>query len=181
MLYAVKYHVVVEPDVWTILTALATVLALSGIIVALYFNRRSLAMDRKNAEATAARAENAARLSVDSTDRIVEALNAISLSGAGVAIVPSRASWSLENASGSRYRLTNTGTAKAWNVKIESDPTLSLINVPEDADIDATEAVTFVAAPSMGTRDKTITVTWDADAHGTEGGTWRYPLPPKGT
>jgi hypothetical protein len=76
-LNGVTYHVVVEPDFWTILTAIGTVVALFGIIVALYFNRRSLGQDRKNAEATAARAESAARLSADSTDRIVAALSTV--------------------------------------------------------------------------------------------------------
>ncbi len=60
------HHVVVQPDIWTILTAVGTVVALLSIIVALYFNRRSLARDRKNGEATAARAEAAARLSAES-------------------------------------------------------------------------------------------------------------------
>jgi hypothetical protein len=178
-LNGVTYHVVVEPDIWTVLTAVGTVGALSGIIVALVFNRRSLALARQNAEATAERAEAAAALSADSTDRIVEALNAISLSGAGAAHPQPRVTWSLEKLSGSMYRLTNTGNAKAWHVKIDSHETLPLINVPEDEDIDATGAVSFYASVSLGTRDRTITVTWDSDEQGSPGGPpWRYPLPP---
>jgi uncharacterized membrane protein len=57
------------------------------------------------------------------------------------------------------YRLTSTGNAKAWHVKIASDESLQLINVPEGRDLDATEAVTFYAAPDHETRDVTITVT----------------------
>ncbi len=173
-----EYHVVVEPDIWSILTAIGTVVALLGIIVALYFNRRSLALDRRNGEATAARAEAAAAMSADSTDRIVEALGAISLAEAGSASPAPRFTWSLEKVSGSMYRLTNTGNAKAWHVKIDSDESLDLIDVPEDRDLDTTEAVSFYAAPSLATRDMTITVTWDGDEQGSPGGTWRYPLPP---
>jgi hypothetical protein len=177
-LHGVTYHVVVEPDIWTILTAVGTVVALGAIIVVFWFNRRSLALDRENAEATAERAEAAAALSADSTDRIVEALGAISLSGTGAAQPLPRVTWSLEKVSGSMYRLTNTGNAKAWHVKIDSHETLPLINVPEDRDLDATEAVDFFASVSLGTRDRTITVTWDGDEQGNPGGTWRYPLPP---
>jgi hypothetical protein len=46
-----------------------------------------------------------------------------------------------------------------WHGKIESDESLQLINLPEGRDLDATEAVTFYAAPDYETRDITITVT----------------------
>ena len=44
-------------------------------------------------------------------------------------------------------------------MKIASDESLQLINVPEGRDLDATEAVTFYAAPDYETRDVTIMVT----------------------
>lgn len=142
-LNGVTYHVDIEPDIWTILTAAGPLVALFGIIVSRYLNGRSVRQDHKNAEATAARAEAAARLSADSTDRIVAALSTISLSSRAAAAPPPSVAWSLVPASGAMYRLTNVGNAKSWRVKIESDESLDLIDVPEGQDLDAAEAVTF--------------------------------------
>ena len=63
----------------------------------------------------------------------------------------------MEPAGDDTYRLTNTGNAKAWHVKIESDESLVLFDVPEGRDLDATEAVIFYALPDFGTREMTIT------------------------
>jgi hypothetical protein len=75
------------------------------------------------------------------------------------------------------YLLTNEGDAIAWNVRLASHPTLSLVDVKQGVSLRPNEATTFMAAMSMGTEDATITVSWDADAEGTPGGEWRYPLP----
>jgi hypothetical protein len=105
------------------------------------------------------------------------ALSTITLSGVGAAAPPPIVAWSLEPAGDDTYRLTNTGNAKAWHVKIESDESLVLFDVPEGRDLDATEAVIFYALPDLGTRDMTITATWNGDEHVSAGGTWRYPPP----
>ena len=47
---------------------------------------------------------------------------------------------------------------------------------PEPQTLQPGEALTFVAAQTLGTTDSTITVQWDEDdANGTR--TWKYPLP----
>jgi hypothetical protein len=83
----------------------------------------------------------------------------------------------MEHHVGDTYRLTNTGDAKAWNVTLTSDETLELLNVEGGPDLGEREALTFMAFVHWGTRDSTITVTWNSDGQGTPGGTWRYPLP----
>jgi hypothetical protein len=172
--------------------AIGTIVAIAAVAVTLIFNLVSLRWTRTGqrlieqgqqqdlavAEATAQRSEAAARLTEGYTQRVVDALEAIARSGIGGGPARlSKVSWSMEHHAGDTYRLTNTGDAKAWNVKLTSDRTLHLLNVTGGPDLDEGEALTFIASAHMGTRDRTITVTWNSDAQGTSGGTWRYPLP----
>jgi hypothetical protein len=172
--------------------AIGTIVAIAAVAVTLYFNLLSQRQTRAGqklieqgqqqdlevAEATAQRSEAAAQLTEGYTQRVVDALEAIARSGigGGPARLP-KVAWSMEHHAGDTYRLTNIGDAKAWNVTLNSDETLILIDVPDRPDLAEGEAFTFMAAVHMGTRDRTITVTWDSDAQGTSGGTWRYPLP----
>ena len=172
--------------------AIGTIVATTAVAVTLIFNLISLRLtragqrliqqgqqqDREMAEATAQRSEAAARLTEGYTQRVVEALEAIARSGIGGG--PARqpkVAWSMEHHVGDTYRLTNTGDAKAWSVTLTSDETLSLMDVEGGPDLDEGEALTFMAFVHGGTRDRTITVTWNSDPQGTLGGTWRYPLP----
>ncbi len=135
-------------------------------------------MDRQNSEATAARAEAAARISVDSTDRLAAAISAVALGAVGGPAQPAlRVSWSLQQGRGATCLLTNTGDMKACQVKVANDESLSLIDVPPGPDLEPGEGLSFHAAPDFETRDMTITVTWCSDSSGSPGGTWRYPLP----
>jgi len=172
--------------------AIGTIVAIAAVAVTLVFNLLSQRLtragqrlieqgqqqDREIAEVTAQRSESAARLTESYTQRVVDALEAIARSGigGGSARIP-KVAWSMDHHVGDTYRLTNTGDAKAWNVTLASDETLHLLKVPIAPDLDEGEALTFMAAASMRTRDRTITVAWDIDGHGTAGGTWRYPLP----
>lgn len=172
--------------------AIGTIVAIAAVAVTLVFNllsqRQTRAgqrlieqgqeQDREMAEATAQRSEAAARLTEGYTQRVVDALEAIARSGigGGPARLP-KVAWSMDHEEGHIYRLTNTGDVKAWNVTLSSDETLVLLNVTGGPDLDEGEAITFGAAVHWGTRDRTITVTWNSDGAGTAGGTWRYPLP----
>jgi ElaB/YqjD/DUF883 family membrane-anchored ribosome-binding protein len=173
-------------------TAVAAISAAIGVILTLILNLRSQIQTRAGqrlvesgqkqeqeiSEATAARAEAAAALTEGYTQRIVDALEAIARNGLGApAGVPARVKWELLHHAGDTYRLTNIGNRKAWNIRLAADPTLHLVNPPEGESLDEDEALTFMAAAHMGTRDRTITVTWDGDDAGAEGGVWRYPLP----
>jgi hypothetical protein len=172
--------------------AIGTIVAIAAVAVTLIFNLVSLRLtrdgqrlielgqqqDREMAEATAQRSEAAARLTEEYTQRVVDALEAIAMSGigGGPARLP-KVAWSMDHHVGDTYRLTNTGDAKAWNVTLTSDETLHLLKVTGGPDLGEGEALTFVASVHMGTRDRTISVTWNSDGQGTPGGTWRYPLP----
>ena len=83
----------------------------------------------------------------------------------------------MDHQAGNTYRLTNIGDAKALNVHFASDETLQLLNVQGGPDLDAGEAMTFIASVTLGTRDRTITVNWNGDKPGNPRRTWRYPLP----
>jgi hypothetical protein len=172
--------------------AIGTNVAIAAVAVTLIFNLVSLRLtragqrlieqgqqqDREMFEATAQRSEAAARLTEGYTQRVVDALEAIARSGIGdgPARLP-RVAWSMEHHVGDTYRLTNTGDTKAWNVTLTSDETLELLNIEGGPDLGEGEALTFMASVHWGTRDSTITVTWNSDGQGTPGGTWRYPLP----
>ena len=172
--------------------AIGTIVAIAAVAVTLIFNLVSLRLtrdgqrlielgqqqDREMAEATAQRSEAAARLTEGYTQRVVDALEAIAMSGigGGPARLP-KVVWSMDHHIGDTYRLTNTGDAKAWNVTLTSHETLRLLNVTGGPDLGEGEALTFMASVHWGTRDRTISVTWNSDGQGTPGGTWRYPLP----
>lgn len=172
--------------------AIGTIVAIAAVAISLVFNlvsqRQTRAgqrlielgqqQEREIAEATAERSEAAARLTESYTRRVVEALEAIARSGVGgTSVRPPKVAWSMDHHAGDTYRLTNIGDAKAWNVSLSSDETLELIEVGGGPDLDEGEALTFMAAVDMATRDLTITVAWDSDEDGSPGGTWRYPLP----
>lgn len=97
----------------------------------------------------------------------------------GVVLSTPRVRWSLVHQDGGGYRLQNEGDLTAEDVEISSDPSLPLrlINTPNGRPcIQPGEAITFAASMRLGTRDRTITVTW-TDHGDRKRHTWRYPLP----
>lgn len=176
------YHVVVETTAWDRLAAFGTIAAAVAVLVTLLLGLVGFRRDNRNARNTAERAEAAARLSVDNSDKLVQALGEIARSfaaggGGAIAIAEPKVTWLMTHDRGDTYRLTNTGTATAHDVSVTSDPTLGLVNAPTGVEIGPQEAATFLAAVTFGTTDLTITVTW-TDDDGTER-QWRYPLPAK--
>lgn len=176
--------------------ALATIVALVGVFITFVFNIRSNALtrkwleqerdlareameqDRELHEAATARSEAAARLTEGYTRRVVDALERMAVGGStgeGPAR-PAQVRWKLEHEAGDRYRLTNIGHLAAREVDIDTDETLPLLDVEGGPDLRPDEAMTFIAAPSMATRDRTVVVSWTPDGGG-EPGDWRYPLP----
>lgn len=178
--------------------ALATIVALVGVVVTFILNMRSnrltryglaqdcelarerLAQDQAAAEATAARSEAAAEVAEEHSSRTVDALEEIARrglgSGLGGASAP-KVKWKLQHEQGDRYRLTNEGDLAAHSVEIGTDETLPLLGFEGEPDeVTPGEALSFIAAPSMATRDRTVTVSWsDENAEGRE--RWRNPLP----
>ena len=73
--------------------------------------------------------------------------------------------------------LTNIGDAIAHAVAIAAHESMPILRVPPPQDIEPDEAVTFIAARTLGTSGSTITVSWTDD--GGRPHTWQYPLPPK--
>lgn len=96
------------------------------------------------------------------------------------ATAPERVRWNLAHFQGDTYMLTNTGDATAFGVQVTADPTLMTAGeLPAERNFRPDDSETFMAAASLGTRDKTITVTWSNTEDGTERDVWRYPLPPR--
>lgn len=157
--------------------AVGVIVALLAVVVGTAVTWRGQQLDRKNAEATAARSEAAAALTEEYTRRVVTALEAMA-AGGGLGVAPRRqVAWSLTHHGGDTYLLRNDGEATAHQVTIGADPSLHLVNVPGPGPIGPGEAVTFMAAVSMGTRDRTITVAWSDDQDEEPDNIWRYPLP----
>ena len=87
-----------------------------------------------------------------------------------------RVEWKLEHHAGDTYRLTNDGRATASGVDLGTHESLGgVFHVNGGPALEPGEALTFMAAPSLATSDRTITVKW-TQPDGTAG-TWRYPLP----
>lgn len=159
--------------------AVGTFVALIGVIGSLYLTRRGHKQDRTIAESTAARSEAAARLTEDYTRRVVDALEAMATRAAfgGTAEPSPRVEWRLEHYQGDRYQLSNTGMIKAIDVDVSVHQSMIFRRGDWGPDVEAGEAVTFIAAAVLATSDRTVTVDW-TQPDGT-GGVWRYPLPPK--
>ncbi|MEV4117846.1 hypothetical protein [Micromonospora sp. NPDC049645] len=136
-------------------------------------------LQSEHATAAAERAESAARLTEEYTRRVVEALETIASrpEGAGLVIAAPRVRWSLTHQDGDKYLLTNVGDAAAHSVRINAHKSLHLIKPTDGHNIDAGEALGFLAVPTMATLDFTITVEW-FDLSSGHKRTWKYPLPP---
>jgi hypothetical protein len=134
----------------------------------------------EQANAAAERSESAARLTEEYTRRVVEALETMARQRGGETgfqPILARVRWSLEHHLGDAYRLTNIGDAVAENVRVAAHESL-ILRAPQPETMGPGEAVTFIAARSMGTSDSTITVRWSGGDVGEEQ-SWRYPLPPR--
>jgi len=152
----------------------------AGVIVALCFNAVGLRDTRRQSRAAAERAEAAAALASDNNAALVAAIREISLEGG--AAIDEHVSWSLSPDTGSLFRLENVGPVAAYDVAVETDPSLIVRNFEGDRSlVGAREAITFVAIITIGTVDTTVTVTWfeSADRSGAQF-RWRYPLPRSG-
>ncbi|MBW1639562.1 hypothetical protein G3H63_10840 [Microbacterium resistens] len=188
----------------TIIQAVATVVALAGVGITFFYSLRSerrehektraeaqhaaeqnqLAREEaERSQASAERAERAAALSIDTMGRIADGIEALVRSGfpsAGPIMEPKRVRWSLRHFNGDTYILTNDGNQVACDVRVTADPTLMTPGeLPEPQDMRPNDSVTFMAAATLGTRDKTITVTWRGGADDADEDVWRYPLPPR--
>lgn len=177
-----------------IATTVGAAVAILAVLVTLIMTLRSerltregQQLQRREFEATARRTEAAAALTEEYTRRVVDALETIARHGpptvnvgASEASRPSVVRWSLTHLSGSRYVLENVGDKRAYGVELSTHPTLEILDEPEAQDMEPGEAISFLAAPSMGTEDLTVTVRWreanDLTSDG-EQRSWRYPLP----
>jgi hypothetical protein len=159
---------------------IATVL---GVVGALAFNFVQMLRTRNQTRDAAMRAENAAALTIEYSERQLDALTEISRSirDGGPARVPvdhepRGVRWSLRHHSGDSYILTNEGDEPANSVEIHTDESLWHEVISGQETLAPGEAIHFMAAPSLATRDSTVTVTW-VEPGETEPAHWRYPLP----
>lgn len=159
---------------------IATVL---GVVGALAFNFVQMLRTRNQSRDAAARAESAAALTIEYSERQLDALAEISRSirdgrAAGLAVQHESRGvrWSLRHHSGDSYILTNEGDEPANSVEIHTDESLPHEVISGQETLAPGEAIHFMAAPSMATRDSTVTVTWVTADEG-EPAQWRFPLP----
>ncbi|GAA4264538.1 hypothetical protein [Frondihabitans peucedani] len=156
------------------------------------------------AQAAAQRASAAAALTIDDLTRIADGVERLAAAtrasvagaqaaGAGSGAAPRSAgdparfespglpaapAWRLERVGGSEYRLTNTGTAPAFDLWVGGAPSLDGPHgVEPGTELPHQASVMFRAAILPTTTDSTITVTWASARGGAERSSWRYPLP----
>jgi hypothetical protein len=177
----------------TIIQALATVVALTGVAVTFFFSYRAERRERmrgaeeaKRADAAAERSERAAALSIDTMERIAEAIENLAAKEFGRPSIvapapPARVRWALTHFDGHTYMLQNIGNATAYRVQLSADETLLTPGtLPDDRALRPDDSVTFLAVVTFATRDTTITVEWsDDDREDAAREVWRYPLPPR--
>lgn len=173
--------------------ATGTIVALIGVAVTFVFSylgerrQRRLAEDEaRRTDAAAERSERAAALSIDTMERIAEAIEAVAAKDFSSPTLipggpPARVRWSLTHFQGDRYMLQNTGTATAYRVQVRADESLVMNGqIPGEGDLRPDDSVTFMAIVTFGTRDTTITVEWfDSEEPDADREVWRYPLPPR--
>lgn len=164
---------------WTAASVVITALLGAGtLLVALQTMRTT----RNEVNASAQRAESAARLAVDNNDQLVAAIGSV-VASSSERMAQKGVRWSLAHDQGAIYRLVNLGGATALSVEVRAHPTMARFEL-RDGDRSAVgrdEALTFFAVPAWQTVDRTITVTWQ-DAEDTEvadRSEWKYPLPAK--
>lgn len=163
---------------------LGVLVAMAAIVVSFLMSWRGQRQQQLIAEATAARAEAAARLTAGYTERVVVALETIAAEGlrptaraAAAAAAHGGVHWAMEHAGGGNYTLTNVGTAPAYGLQLAGHSTLIGPRlVSGGPDLTTGQALTFMAEMTLATRDLTITVTWSDTPDG-ERRAWRYPLP----
>jgi hypothetical protein len=132
--------------------------------------------------ATAERSEAAARLQIDETARVVDALETLAakdLSGPSISTPQAVVRWQLRHHAGDTYALENIGGATAYAVSVTGHESLiGPDHIQGGPEIRPGEAVTFMAVLVLATSDSTITVHWrDIDDEVADEKTWRYPLP----
>ena len=167
--------------------SMANLITALGVVASIVLGSLNMRSQQKLAQAAADRAEAAGRVSADNTEKVISALEKMAETAEILAEDPhrgvlppepaKRVRWRLDHHKGDTYQLTNVGNVAADNVEISAHESLVFRGPESPIVLRPDEAVTFLAAASLATHDKTITVRWDAE-DGTSAD-WKYPLPPK--
>lgn len=167
--------------------SIANLITALGVVASIVLGALNMRSQQKLAQAAADRAEAAGRVSADNTEKVISALEKMADTAEILAEQPrrgilppeaaKRARWRLDHYKGDTYQLTNIGNATATNVDVSAHESLIFQGPESPIVLRPDEGVTFLAAASLATHDKTITVRWDAE-DGTSAD-WKYPLPPK--
>lgn len=167
--------------------SVANLITALGVVASIVLGSLNMRSQQKLAQAAADRAEAAGRVSAENTEKVISALEKMAETAEILAEEPrrgvllpepvKRARWRLEHYKGDTYQLTNIGNAAANNVDISAHQSLIFQGPESPIVLRPDEGVTFFAAATMATHDKTITVRWIAEDGTTAD--WKYPLPPK--
>lgn len=189
----------------TIIQGVLAIVTLVGIAYSIWFAQQGLkqsqlvaaqeadrAQRAENAsEASAERAEKASAITIDTLSRMADGVEGLVFHAEGlIEVVDDLAGadrnrvaqvrgvrWSLVHSAGDTYKLENIGDRTAQNVEIHMDESVYIPGrLPSGSVIAPGEAMTFMAALSLATRDSTVTVQWEDEG---AMGEWRYPLPPR--
>lgn len=86
--------------------------------------------------------------------------------------------WHIQHESGDTYKVTNVGTADAWDVEIEHEGLVPNYGEPVEHPLGPGEAIVFMASVHTQIRDNTVYVRWADEPKGPQR-QWRNPLPGK--
>ena len=167
--------------------SVANLITALGVMASIIIGSLNMRSQQKLAQAAADRAEAAGRVSAENTEKVISALEKMAETAEILAEDPhrgmlppepvKRARWRLDHYRGDTYQLTNIGNVDAHNVEISAHESLIFRGPEPPIVLRPDEGVTFLAAATMATHDKTITVRWLSEDGTTAD--WKYPLPPK--
>lgn len=133
-------------------------------------------LGQRKADRAARRSAGAADRSAGAAERMATALELRALEDERRAPTPNVV-WRLEHFQNDAYLLTNAGRAPAYEVTVSAGDMIT-DDLPDGITMRADDAVKFIAARTMVTRDDTITVDW-SPRPGAQRESWSRPLPPK--
>lgn len=150
-------------------TWVASVAAVVAVVIAVRTDRKSSRAANSSAS-DAKRAADAAEQAADAATRQTALAEA-----AAARYTPP---WRLEWAKGDTYLLFNEGDEPVFGVEVAMSGMHVRKNFDEPTKVDPRSGITFLAAATMSTRDRNVTVTWHRhEDEASERHEWRHPLP----
>ncbi|KZM34526.1 hypothetical protein [Oerskovia enterophila] len=146
-----------------VVAGVAGLISLGSVAVAII----AVSYSRGQRDATERQAV-AAEAQVDFMRRQVELMESSAAAGHPLAAAPDVPPWTLQYARGDMFTLTNGGTRTAFDVRIDVPEDIITAGTYAWPKVDPRASVSFLAAFSMASRSRSVTVRWTDEPAGPE-------------